>query len=184
MPWCAFDVMILDYELLDMTGAQLAQEIRALEPRAQMLLLSRRSHSANWRTSVRRLPCGQGVASRCPHRDSEKPDRVVHSESRVGRLITEPHLALCCSQDSVNISILQNQLRAKGVARPNLLLVCSTGSRCLSSLIRRVVWPRQRNLHSQLVAATRLPRCALLKGELESPAIDSIFAENSEHCLH
>lgn len=41
---CAFDVMILDYELLDMTGAQLAQEIRALEPGAQILLLSRRSH--------------------------------------------------------------------------------------------------------------------------------------------
>ena len=40
----AFDVMILDYELLDMTGAQLAQEIRALEPGAQILLLSRRSH--------------------------------------------------------------------------------------------------------------------------------------------
>jgi CheY-like chemotaxis protein len=41
---CAFDVMILDYELPDMTGAQLAQEIRALEPGAQILLLSRRSH--------------------------------------------------------------------------------------------------------------------------------------------
>ena len=41
---CAFDVMILDYELVDMTGAQLAQEMRALEPRAQILLLSRRSH--------------------------------------------------------------------------------------------------------------------------------------------
>jgi CheY-like chemotaxis protein len=40
----AFDVMILDYDLLDMTGAQLAQEIRALEPGAQILLLSRRSH--------------------------------------------------------------------------------------------------------------------------------------------
>jgi CheY-like chemotaxis protein len=40
----AFDVMILDYELLDMTGAQLAQEIRALEPGAQILLLSRHSH--------------------------------------------------------------------------------------------------------------------------------------------
>lgn len=40
----AFDVMILNYELLDMTGAQLAQEIRALEPGAQILLLSRRSH--------------------------------------------------------------------------------------------------------------------------------------------
>ena len=41
---CAFDVTILDYELPDMTGAQLAQEIRALEPGAQILLLSRRSH--------------------------------------------------------------------------------------------------------------------------------------------
>jgi CheY-like chemotaxis protein len=40
----AFDVMIIDYELPDMTGAQLAQEIRASEPGAQILLLSRRSH--------------------------------------------------------------------------------------------------------------------------------------------
>ena len=40
----AFDVMIIDYELPEMTGAQLAQKIRALEPEAQILLLSRRSH--------------------------------------------------------------------------------------------------------------------------------------------
>ena len=39
-----FDVMILDYDLPDMTGAQLAQEIRALEPLTQILLLSRRPH--------------------------------------------------------------------------------------------------------------------------------------------
>jgi CheY-like chemotaxis protein len=36
--------MIIDYELPDMTGAQLAQEVRALEPGAQILLLSRLSH--------------------------------------------------------------------------------------------------------------------------------------------
>jgi CheY-like chemotaxis protein len=47
----AFDVMILDYELPDMTGAQLAQEIRALEPEVQILLLSTRS----------RVPAGELV---------------------------------------------------------------------------------------------------------------------------
>ncbi len=36
--------MILDYELPDMTGAQRAQEIRALEPGTQILLLSGPSH--------------------------------------------------------------------------------------------------------------------------------------------
>jgi len=38
------DVVILDYDLPDMTGAQLAQEIRATKPLAQILLLSVRTH--------------------------------------------------------------------------------------------------------------------------------------------
>lgn len=37
-----FDAVILDYDLPDMTGAQLAQEIRALEPAAKIILLSGR----------------------------------------------------------------------------------------------------------------------------------------------
>ncbi len=36
------DAFILDYDLPDMTGAQLAQEIRALEPSAKIVLLSGR----------------------------------------------------------------------------------------------------------------------------------------------
>jgi DNA-binding NarL/FixJ family response regulator len=40
----AFDAVIVDYELPDITGAQLAQEIRALEPAARIILLSGRSH--------------------------------------------------------------------------------------------------------------------------------------------
>lgn len=39
-----FDVVIVDYELPDMTGAQLAQEIRALEPSARIILFSGRVH--------------------------------------------------------------------------------------------------------------------------------------------
>ena len=36
--------MIVDYELPDMTGAQLAQEIRAVEPSARVILFSGRAH--------------------------------------------------------------------------------------------------------------------------------------------
>ena len=39
-----FHIVILGYELPDMTGAQLAQEIRAAEPSARIILLSRRTH--------------------------------------------------------------------------------------------------------------------------------------------
>ena len=39
-----FDVVIVDYELPDMTGAQLAQEIRAVEPSARVILFSGRAH--------------------------------------------------------------------------------------------------------------------------------------------
>ena len=39
-----FDVVIADYELPDMTGAQLAQEIRAFEPSARIILFSGRPH--------------------------------------------------------------------------------------------------------------------------------------------
>src|ERR1700687_5628246 len=39
-----FDAVIVDYELPDMTGAQLAQEIRALEPSARIILFSGRAH--------------------------------------------------------------------------------------------------------------------------------------------
>ena len=39
-----FHIVILGYELPDMTGAQLAQEIRDAEPSARIILLSRRTH--------------------------------------------------------------------------------------------------------------------------------------------
>src|ERR1700681_1751352 len=39
-----FDVVIVDYALPDMTGAQLAQEIRAVEPSARVILFSGRAH--------------------------------------------------------------------------------------------------------------------------------------------
>jgi DNA-binding NtrC family response regulator len=39
-----FDVVMVDYELPDMTGAQLAQEIRAVEPSARIILFSGRAH--------------------------------------------------------------------------------------------------------------------------------------------
>ena len=39
-----FDVVMIDYSLPDMTGVQLAQEIRALEPQARVILLSGRPH--------------------------------------------------------------------------------------------------------------------------------------------
>ena len=39
-----FDVVIVDYGLPDMTGAQLAQEIRAVEPSARVILFSGRAH--------------------------------------------------------------------------------------------------------------------------------------------
>jgi CheY-like chemotaxis protein len=39
-----FDAMIFTYELPDMTGAQLAQQIRMLDPGARILLLSQRWH--------------------------------------------------------------------------------------------------------------------------------------------
>ena len=38
-----FDVMVLDYDLLEMTGAQFAQEIRTLEPSVQIVLFSRQA---------------------------------------------------------------------------------------------------------------------------------------------
>jgi len=36
--------VILEYELPDMTGAQLAQEIRAFDPSARIILFSGRAH--------------------------------------------------------------------------------------------------------------------------------------------
>ena len=39
-----FDAVIVDYDLPDMTGAQLAQEIRAFEPSARVILFSVRAH--------------------------------------------------------------------------------------------------------------------------------------------
>ena len=42
--WLPFDVALLDYELPDMTGAQLAHEIRAVEPNAAVILLSGYPH--------------------------------------------------------------------------------------------------------------------------------------------
>jgi CheY-like chemotaxis protein len=39
-----FDVVIIDYDLPEMTGAQLAQEIRAFEPSARVMLFSGRAH--------------------------------------------------------------------------------------------------------------------------------------------
>jgi DNA-binding NarL/FixJ family response regulator len=36
--------VIVDYSLPDMTGAQLAQEIRAVEPSARVILFSERAH--------------------------------------------------------------------------------------------------------------------------------------------
>ena len=42
--WLPFEVALLDYELPDMTGAQLAHEIRAIEPIAAIILLSGCSH--------------------------------------------------------------------------------------------------------------------------------------------
>lgn len=40
----SFDAVIVDYELPEMTGAQLTQEIRGFEPSARIILLSGRSH--------------------------------------------------------------------------------------------------------------------------------------------
>jgi CheY-like chemotaxis protein len=42
--WFPFEAALLDYELPDMTGAQLAQEIRAVEPNAAIVLLSGYAH--------------------------------------------------------------------------------------------------------------------------------------------
>jgi CheY-like chemotaxis protein len=42
--WLPFEVALLDYELPDMTGAQLAHEIRAVEPHAAIILLSGYPH--------------------------------------------------------------------------------------------------------------------------------------------
>lgn len=42
--WLPFEVALLDYELPDMTGAQLAHEIRAVEPDAALILLSGYPH--------------------------------------------------------------------------------------------------------------------------------------------
>jgi len=39
-----FHIVVVDYELPDMTGAQLAQEIRAVEPQARVILFSGRPH--------------------------------------------------------------------------------------------------------------------------------------------
>ena len=48
-----FDVVIVDYELSDMTGAQLAQEIRAVEPSARVIWAGA---FACWRAGVCRCP--------------------------------------------------------------------------------------------------------------------------------
>jgi CheY-like chemotaxis protein len=42
--WLPFDVALLDYELPDMNGAQLAHEIRVVEPNAAIVLLSGYPH--------------------------------------------------------------------------------------------------------------------------------------------
>jgi CheY-like chemotaxis protein len=42
--WLPFDVALLDYELPDMTGAQLAHELRGIEPGAAIILLSGHPH--------------------------------------------------------------------------------------------------------------------------------------------
>jgi CheY-like chemotaxis protein len=42
--WLPFDVALLDYELPDMNGAQLAHEIRVVEPNAAIILLSGYPH--------------------------------------------------------------------------------------------------------------------------------------------
>jgi CheY-like chemotaxis protein len=42
--WFPFEAALLDYELPDMTGAQLAHEIRAVEPNAAIILLSGYPH--------------------------------------------------------------------------------------------------------------------------------------------
>jgi CheY-like chemotaxis protein len=42
--WFPFEAALLDYELPDMTGAQLAHEIRAVEPNAAIILLSGYAH--------------------------------------------------------------------------------------------------------------------------------------------
>ena len=42
--WLPFDVALLDYELPDMTGAQLAHELRGIEPSAAIILLSGHPH--------------------------------------------------------------------------------------------------------------------------------------------
>ena len=42
--WLPFEAALLDYELPDMTGAQLAHEIRAVEPNAAIILLSGYTH--------------------------------------------------------------------------------------------------------------------------------------------
>lgn len=39
-----FEVVIVDYDLPDMTGAQLAQEIRTVDPSARVILFSGRPH--------------------------------------------------------------------------------------------------------------------------------------------
>jgi DNA-binding NtrC family response regulator len=39
-----FRIVIVDYDLPDMTGAQLAQEIRAVQPQARIILFSGRPH--------------------------------------------------------------------------------------------------------------------------------------------
>ena len=40
----AFDVVIIEDNLPDMTGAQLAQEIRSIQPSTRIILVSRRAH--------------------------------------------------------------------------------------------------------------------------------------------
>jgi CheY-like chemotaxis protein len=42
--WSSFEAALLDYELPDMTGAQLAHELRAVEPNSAIILLSGYAH--------------------------------------------------------------------------------------------------------------------------------------------
>src|ERR1019366_5673011 len=45
---------------------------------------------AGWRTGIRRLPCGQGLAFRRTYRDYRKPAWAANPEPRVGSLAVVP----------------------------------------------------------------------------------------------